>query len=404
MGFKFSTSRVTPTKTLLVLGDSGSNQNYALSESWVTHFENVLNQNGVKINVVNRSVNAHTMYRAMNTVSFGTKTAVQSGIDENPDIVLVMLGHNDTIPNTDERDQEEVMQDATDLFTQLRSSLPNAEIYYVSQVPYDTENFTTATLKNKGIAPQYMTLRENPDILEACWSPEILDDDVSAEMRTSHANWEELDTHTKALTQINDHFNVELFMETRLGGQVSDSLHGGSFAHYLRCSSIIEGLISVDAPFLSGLADQLIPDWGFLTNIFNNYLISDGDDGWIPNPALTAQEDVVNTNFGQKVKLINWFMPYAAASFTFVNKTPSNDGTGSSIFRWFIDNAPPNTEVFNSVNGGGFTTTGVFTDQNGHAEDMQSAGVLSLADDTYDFRFKCGTLIFDVTEVTLTTP
>lgn len=387
---------------LAVVGDSMSVQNYALGDPWPVRLGQVLNQNGVKVDLRVFGVNADSYYRLINNTTYGSDSTLEEVIEYNPHYIIVVCGHNDTINPIDSRNLTQVQADATSFFSQLRTALPNSTIYYGAQIAYDTTNFTTSTVLNKGMAPAYWTL-DSAGILADSWTAEVEDDAVGSTKRTEFANFESLDATIKALETIDDHFDIQGWRVARLGLTITDGLHFNEVGHVMLAASVLDGLISVSSPLIDNLVDQVVDNWLSFDTIWSDYMTSDGGDGWTYTQPDDNEAAGTDDNLGRRFRPNSWFMPYKS-QFKFEPLSLTNDTTATSIYSWYIHECKPNTEVFNSINGGAFTTAGFSTDEKGFTSTFVSVGPLGLPDATYTFRFKVGNMIYPPVDITLTTP
>ena len=386
---------------LAVVGDSMSVQNYALGDPWPVRLGQVLNQNGVKVDLRIFGVNADSYYRLINNTPYNGTSTLQEVIDYDPHYVIVVCGHNDTINPIDSRTLTQVQADATSFFSQLRTGLPDALIYYGAQIAYDKSNFTTSTVLNKGIAPAYWTLNSS-GILADSWTSEIEDNAVGSTKRGELANFESLDTTIKALGTIDDYFDIQAWRIARLGLTITDGLHFNEAGHSMLAASVMDGLVDIDTPLIANLADQVVVGWQSFDTIWGEYMTTDGGDGWTYSQPEDNGAAGTDDNLGRRFRPNSWFMPYKS-QFNFAPLNISNDTTATSIFSWYIHETKPNTAVENSIEGGAFGSAGFTTDEKGYVSTFVSAGPLSLPDDTYTFRFKVDNMIYDPVDVVLTT-
>src|SRR5208283_4929068 len=102
-----------------VIQGSTAAQDSLLPEAWPNILEYEMNGHGAPVKVYDCGIDGLSFYRAMNNIGssymFGNNTAVQQCISYNPQIVIVSLGDNDTIPNVDGRTLSQIESDAVSL-------------------------------------------------------------------------------------------------------------------------------------------------------------------------------------------------------------------------------------------------------------------------------------------------
>lgn len=141
--------------TIAILGDSLS-QSMMFNKTWGQQLQDICNQGGLKITVKNWAVSSHTFYlaRTEDAHENGTRTQVEQCIAHGADIVFVALGINDTV-HENTRTEAQIIGDAEDVYDELKTGLPDAQIVLVRQDPHDTESkgLTPASLDNEDTIP-----------------------------------------------------------------------------------------------------------------------------------------------------------------------------------------------------------------------------------------------------------
>lgn len=390
---------------IAVIGDSMSAQSYLWEPLWPQCLDQILRQNNIDCEVRAFAVNAHTFFRLNNTQSHRNKTAVQAALEYNPDVCIVVCGYNDTVSDQDSRTIAQVQEDALETFTALRAQSNTRYIVYGAQVPYDQDNFTTNTVKNKGLPGDLWTLNTS-GILQDTWTDEIEETAASSTVRNDLADWETLDTYIKSLPLIDGSFDLPTWKVARLGFHSPDGLHytaaghrllGGTVAKELRTLADSVVTDNTNAPysgFMKFFVDQLINEWEDANDLFDD-ILTDSADGYTlawPNldGAPTTLGNLLNNNiYSPEI----WYLPYKA-TFNLFPLTVTNDTTTSGQFSWEIRNGPPNTAVELSVADGAFSALNrqaggaVVTDARGNASDIAWAGNIGLGNGTYNFRWR----------------
>ena len=364
---------------IAVIGDSLTVQNAVLDESATHILERTLNQMGVPCTVVPCGKNAHTFFRANTAAIYDGVTSVAKAIAEEPGIVLVILGINDTVNAVDGRTIAQVQADALATFTALRAGLPSALIYYVGEVPY-AQGLTDpeiADLTNERVTPSAMTLRTT-GILDSRWTAEILSDSVDATTQNRHNDWGVLHTYIKTLTQITESFDMWVQRIHRAGGGGVDRLHFNHGGSVLAAGYLLQGL-RLQGVF-SGLLNNDYPVWEDPDVLITNVITS-------TNAGLAA-----NANLGGILHPESWFLGWHV---TFrVNSNIKSDADG--VILWLLLNGPQSELVHFSFDGGAWQSTGVTSDAGGGA--MSAAGgsllpTLSITPGTRQFRYRVGEIV-----------
>ena len=385
-----------------VLGDSMSVQNSAWYPSWPKILESALIENGVECEVRSFCVNAHTYYRALTAKAYGDRTSLEALIDYQPDVILVPLGVNDVVDPADSRTLAQAKTDAAEVFRRLRSYSLDADIYYLSQQPFDDENFTGATLKNKGTPPKLMHLRTT-GILDGLIGSAMLEDDLDSAQRTEFTNYEALDTYISGLSQVDGVVNMRSWKICRLGTMVSDRYHFNNVGEHLLACAVYTGLVSLGGRLVTNVVDQLISGWNNIETILDGFL-TDSGDGFTPTWPTGEAGNATYNSLGSNLAMNSWFHEYKAKS-DFYPLALTNDSTITGQYNWFVRGAKPHTTVENAIDGVfGFTTTGITTDERGNAETTGLIGPLGLSNGSQDFYLKVDNDVFGPFTIVLSAP
>lgn len=394
-------------KKVAMLVDSMGVQNQAWDISYPGRLEIMLNQNGVKCEVVTFGVNGATFYIWNNTALYGTKTALQALIDYNPDVVLVSGLANDTLGGP-VRTLAQVKSDIDYTLSHLRASLPTAEIYYGEQEPYDAAHFNSTNIKNKGLPPKLMT-RRTTGILAGALSPLILDDLAVSTTRDEIANYANANTYIKAKTELTGSYGLRAWKSARLGLLINDDYHFDYAGDALKACATITTLKNINAGFLSNLSDQNVLGWNNIDTIHSGFLLPSGD-GYTPQWPDVYNGSGTADNLHARIRMDSWFYEYKATTY-FYPTTLTNDKEVTGQYNWHIIGAKPHTEVLNAIVDHAsqtvlapFVSSGLFTDQNGDVETKGFMGNLPLPNGVYDFYLKVGNDAFGPFVLTVIAP
>lgn len=380
---------------VVFFGDSFARQNELWSSSIGPLFEGKVNHSGGYIRLTTISENADTFGRMLTTAAYNGKTAVQEVVSLNPDVILVTSDYNDAANPVDGDTISEAQNNATAVFESLKSALPNAKIYYLAKKIYDDENFTPATLKNKGIAPGDMVLKSSGNY-QGFYYDGILDDSAGTTIRTNYANHDTLQAHVAGLSQVDGVVYLDLWKAARMGYLDPDGIHFSLAGNQLLSGDILLKFQSLPTvpEFISNCTVNPKTNWSIIGNIFSNCLESDGGDGWqlkSNGPSI----DVLQTlkNIGSLPELENWYMPMKG-QFEFKSKALTAGTTGEAVFSWFISSAYPNAEVWVSIDlvssGAPFQAANATDGQNIYTNSQGDAfdtGLTGLSAATYNVRF-----------------
>lgn len=380
-----------------VLGDSMSAHNYAWNPSWPSRLEQVLRHNGVNCEVRTFATNAHTFNKINTLATYDGKTALLKCREYKPDIILVVCGVNDLIDSAEERTLAEVKEDADYTFRFLRNALPNAEIYYVDQQPYDTDNFTGSTLKNKGCPPKLMTLKSTGVFADTV-APAIIEDDLDSDRRDEFDNYDLFNTYIKTNPDINGSFGIRAWLIARLGLLNPDRYHFNSAGDALKCCAVITGLQEVNAKCVATLGAQLVSGWNDIDSILTDFLSPSGD-GYTAQWPPSDEGACTWSSLGKNFAIDSWYHEYKAQS-DFYPLALTNTTTLTGQYHWHVHGAKPHTSVENAIllhsNGStiaDFTATGFSTDEVGNCYVSGLIGGL-LPNGSYDYYLKVGIDVF----------
>ena len=361
---------------IAVLSDSVSAQSPLIDETWPSVLARNLHQGGVPCNVQTFAINGWTAFRTMNTAVYGSRTTYQACVDARPNVVIVCLGFNECFGNPDARDAATVTGDIQTLLTNLRAALPNALIYFADQGVYDSGNFTSTTILNKGLPPQVWTLRSSGILLNS-YSSEILDDAASTSVKASVSAWDGYVTAARASVALTGWFSIKSWYLGRLGFTTSDRLHPTRLGQALVAGAVLKGLrasaaMGVLAPFYG---DQQKPSWIDPDVVFTDNLTGSGN-GYISKVPTAGEAEAALRHWAQASRELHpdsWFHPYKAK----VNFKPVTGPTGSSIsiasglYNLRIQGAVPLSQVGMSIDGGAFVAIGESTNEAG---DLRTVG------------------------------
>lgn len=372
----------TAATRVAIIGDSMSAQNAILGNSVTTMLEQRLNSMGVFCKLYPCNRDGHTYFRANTVAYLGGKTAVQACIAADPHVVILCLGINDSLLAVDGRTLAQIKADATTAINAIKTALPTAKILYVSQVPYDSLNFTPANCKNKGM-PMYFHQKDTTGILTNYYSTEILDKSVSATTSANLANWVALDAHIKASTQVDSWCALNLWKVARMGGTGNDGVHLNQGGVTLAAGYVLKGLRYL--PQFSGLLSNDFAWWEDPEYTFSQLFTASGDSYLYTGDITSENQNILAGSF---LRPNTWHLPTQASLAVADNVTDA----GSAIFYWNVTGAAPLKQVKVSVNGGAFfDVPGVLTDALGNASAIVSGSdVAGLISGTNTLRYAVG--------------
>ena len=362
----YGTTAMANANTILkvaLIGDSMSAQNAILGASIGETLERRLNAMGVPAKVYPCNRDGHTFFRA-NTVPFiGGHTAIDECISHSPDVVIFLLGINDSLLAVDGRSLAQIKTDADTALAAVRAALPLTQIIYVSQKPFDDGNFTPTTCKNKGI-PSYFHKLNTAGILTGYYTNEVLESVVAPATQTGLANWIAFDAYLKANGNVNRNFTLNLWKVARLGGCGNDGVHLNPGGVLLGCGYLLNGLRGI-APF-GKLYSNNFQWWEDPDYVFSQLLTASGDGYTYTNDVTSKNQNILSGGF---LRTNTWYLPVGAELEVSTNLTDA----GSAIFHWTVMGADPLTQVKVSVNGGAFVDiAGTLTNSAGFASAFSS--------------------------------
>jgi lysophospholipase L1-like esterase len=380
-----------PIKVALI-GDSMSAQNTILGASVIDILERRLNMGGVYTKIFPCNRDGHTFFRSMSGshAYINGKTSVEAAIAYNPDVVIFMLGINDTVLASivDNRSLANVKADADAAIAAIKTALPNAKIVYISQHPYDNGNFTFSTCKNKGTFPMIHKLN-TAGILASYYTTEILDSVIDSVYQTGLDNWQQLDAYIKANPSINLSGTTEFWKVARLGGIGNDGAHmnpGGVLLTAGYVYKVLRGLSPTFTPlFTNNFAWWEDPDY-----LFSQLLTPSGDGYAYAGEVTSENQNIMSGGF---LRPNTWHLPLPAvfASVTDVNSS------GSSMYAWSIIGAKALTQVKVSVNGAAFSNiAGAITNSEGNISGIAAGS------DVAGFSVGANTLRYAVDNISMT--
>jgi lysophospholipase L1-like esterase len=380
--------RLRDTLKIVILGDSMSAQNALLSTSVTGVLEQKLNHMGVPAVVYPCNRDGHTYYRANTVAYLGGLTAVQACIAHRPDVVIMLLGINDSLLEVDGRTLAQIKADAATTVTTIKAALPSVKIVYVSQIPYDITNFTPATCKNKGI-PMYFHKLNTAGILANSYTNEIQDALLAPATSAALDNWVALDAYITALPDVDLNFPLNLWKCARLGGTGNDGVHLNPGGVALATGYLLEGLRGLTPEFSSLLSNGF--DWWEDPDYLFSQLMTPSGDGYTYSGDLTSENQ--NILSGSHLHPITWYLPRQAS----LEVTDNITDAGSAIFRWSITGAQPLTQVKVSVNGAAFVNApGALTDAHGNITGLAAgADVAGLSVGVNTLRYSVGNIVFE---------
>ena len=386
-------------KRVAVIGDSLSDQYTANEPSWPNIWQELMLGVGEVTTLFNCSRGGSSFYRARTAAVFGSKTQVQHCIDQSPEVVFVALGFNDSITEIDGRTLAQQQQDATDLFTALRTGLPSATIIFVQLTPHDTSNgsFPLTTFKNKYIIPAYM-VRPSSGLNAGLLGTHMLDNATGIGVATKFHNWTQLRQHVAALPQVNYSVEASLWKATRVAGSSADGLHPTYLASKLIASQVVtlcRALTSVWPNISAGYSGA----WADLNGVFDGVLQSSGD-GWVERSYDVARESYLvlnNLSSGIAGRRKSWWARSGGQIGFHTPATLTNDIGNEMLF--VAERCWPNTPVQFSLAGSAWAGSSS-TDEGGNL--VSSAATMGFPAGSYEFYYRCGDEVWGPFNITIT--
>ena len=386
-------------KRVAVIGDSLSDQYPANEPSWPNIWKELMLGAGEVTTLFNCSRGASSFYRARTDAVFGSKTPVQHCIDQNPEVVFVALGFNDSITEVDGRTLSQQQQDATDLFTELRTGLPSATIIFVQLTPHDTINgqYPLTTFKNKYIIPAYM-VRPSGGRDTGLLGTHMLDNATGISVATKFHNWTQLRQHAAALPQVNYSVEASLWKATRVAGSSADGLHPTYLASKLIASQVLtlcRALTSVWPDISAGHSGA----WADLNGVFDGVLQASGD-GWVERPYDVARESYLvlnNLSSGIAGRRKSWWARSGGQIGCHTPATVTNDIGNELLF--VAERCWPNTLVQFSLAGSAWAGSS-YTDEGGNL--VSSTATMGFPAGSHEFYYRCGDEVWGPFNITIT--
>jgi lysophospholipase L1-like esterase len=343
----------------VVVGDSLVQQHILQGLNWTEQMTMKYNQVGSTGKVYNVGISGSTFYRAMNLQQYGqgTVTQQQAVINYKPDYVVVTLGFNDLVnPDaTDNRTLAQVKQDATDFVISLRAALPGVVIIWAAVKPYDMSQSVT-NLLNKMVIPFKMNL-PTVGIYANCYSPEMLENNISSQVQTYMENWKNFYDTMQGL--FDNTIPVDYFRIARLGCLSNDGLHPDNMGANLYCGYIMKGLTSLyPATYLSIVGAY--PTWTDPDVLFNEVFNVSGNGYITKTTWLKDQKQLFDWYYQGAFCPDLWHMPYNGSVLT-PTDIKAND-TGNYYFA-SVRGAKPFEKVYVSINNGNWVDTNVTTNE-----------------------------------------
>jgi len=355
--------------TIAVLGDSLS-QHFAFDECWPVQLKKAMDNMGLNVNMKNWAVNGYTFYDALyNTGAHesGTKSQVQQCIDQGADIVLVMLGINDSLyVNT--RTEAQIIQDGVEVYSTLKAGLPNAQIVLINEMPHDFES--------KGMVPTSLT---NADVTPASHNYITHHGLTFCRVNTSGfystsitptqlGKHQSLGRIYNSLNSVYDSYTiVNLWKIARMGCNI-DLIHPGPFGHMWVAFTILKWIAdnnTVDNKVLNH-QDLRLYNYHFSIDGF----FAEAMSGVFSNAAIALTEFA---NYDIREREPNWLFQQRNLSVTF---SPTSAVSGLDNVVIFIQGAEPNRPIHFSWNGGTFLNINKSTTHEGNFADCWRPNVI----------------------------
>jgi lysophospholipase L1-like esterase len=372
--------KISAVPRIAIIGDSLSAQNGSLPTAAHGILQENLSQMGAPCQVISCARDGHNFYRA-NTVAFrGGRTSVQEAIAYAPEIVLVCLGVNDAITNNDSRTLAQIQSDASTLFSTLRTALPSALIFYVSEMPFDSALVPSGTgLVNKSVLPAHWTLRST-GIYNGKFSSEIQNDSIGAAMQTKYDNWRALDASIKALGTITGSFPLNMFRLHRMGANMLDGLHLNTSGQSLAAGYYFQGIRANCTAVFPNIGDNNLTYWDDPDTQFTTMFSASGTD-WIQSNSPVSNG--VRSMLARDTHPDTWYAGYNAKLYI----TPTVSVGPDGVYLWKIDGAKPGAQVSSSVDGAALVGLAQVTDPDGNAFAAIKGDALALAAGPHQMRY-----------------
>ena len=367
---------------IVIVGDSYSASNSNLAPAWPAHLERNLKASGLAVDVFNAAINGWTFNKANTVASFGVgRTMRQVVIDSAPDMIIVALGFNDAVFSVEGRTLGQIRSDALAFFTAIRDALPGVTIVYASQQSYDNVHGTSASLLNRHVIPYNWQLNST-GILANCFTSEVKDNATTTTLRTNTANWDNLDSYIKTLTQVNSSFTLPIWKMGRLGLIGYDGIHPTAEGSIFLGSAARKALQSL----IPNLSDQAYPSFSDPDTYFSGLLVTNGTEYVNTVPDIVGNHPIAQKGPYRAALPSAWFIPSKG-----VWLSNSLAYTQGNVFMWEIRNSQPLQSVQSSIDGGAWTTIGT---TNARGEFIDAGTYTTLAPGTYVFRYKVNNEVY----------
>ncbi|MEW8228494.1 MAG: SGNH/GDSL hydrolase family protein, partial [Candidatus Thiodiazotropha endolucinida] len=236
-----STPVVVTNPRIAVLG--ASETVFPWTETWVDHARKAFAAEGIGIDIFHTGAGAITHRIALDTPDTLTgQTRVQLTNAVSADIIIVELGINDAILEVGGRTRQEMIDDAEELYANLRAANSGAVICYSPITPYDVERhggLPTSSIKKKYCVP-YLHGYSTKTGETTSWTSEYgeLNEELSSASQTLLDDWKALDASIRNLTEVDVVIETNYFRPARLGLTSHDRVHPNSQGHWFILSRI----------------------------------------------------------------------------------------------------------------------------------------------------------------------
>ncbi|MCG7932117.1 MAG: hypothetical protein N0E44_18965 [Candidatus Thiodiazotropha lotti] len=236
-----TTPVVVTNPRIAVLG--ASETVFPWTETWVDHARKAFAAEGIGIDIFHTGAGAITHRIALDDPdSLTGQTRVELTNAVAADIIIVELGLNDSILEVGGRTQQQMIDDASELYANIQAANSGAVICYSRIVPYDEERHSavaTSSIKRKYCVP-YLHGYSTKTGETTNWTSEYgeLDQVLVSHSQTLLDNWKALDTHIQNLAEVDVVIDTNYFRPARLGLTSHDRVHPNSQGHWFIMSRI----------------------------------------------------------------------------------------------------------------------------------------------------------------------
>lgn len=396
-----------PEIRLAVIGDSLAAQNHAMAPSWPTLMEEALRTSQINAKVFNFAVPAATFYTAVNVENNGA-TQLEKAISTQPHIVIVSLGINETLNAVGSLTYQQMVEARDQLFSTLRTSLPDAKIVYMDQRPYDMDKYTLSVsnpLPNKATMLYYFKLRTS-GILANCFTSEILDDIIDTTVLNRVMQWYDLRYPLADNSPQRDVAGVfNLWRIARMGGCVYDGLHLTAAGQVLMRGYVMKALQSpVLSELLPGLTTNPTPNVNDPDAIFDSMFTYNPTTKDYSYTGTVANAMGMEDSLYSSLRPHNWFLPRDVKwEWSHSGSKPLRLGL-DAVFVRSISGAKPDTNVQISVNGSAWSPSSDYTNRFGNQVSGNDAiSLAAYANTPTVFRYRVDNIICDPLNLSITT-